>query len=93
MKVVEEILKPKYDILVAYEPESTYEYSKGNRSEANKLLFGEEGLYEKIENLYPENFEEDDPDNPSDTLVTKILVGTLRCVPAFDRFLKKVSRG
>ena len=89
MEVVKEILKPEYDILVAYEPENTYEYSKDNRSEANKLLFGDgnEGLYWEIEKLYSRNSEEDH-DTPSDTLVTKILMGTLGCVPAFDRFFK-----
>lgn len=55
---------------------------------AREKLFGEDGLYMKIKNGY-NNYENSNEDDASDTLVTKILLGTLGCVPAFDRFLKK----
>ena len=48
-------------------------------------LFGEpnnDGLYKKIRDAYK------NAPTPSDTLVTKILMGTLGCIPALDRFFK-----
>lgn len=48
------------------------------------------GLVGEIEGAYAfENKEpQQDDDWASDTLVTKILMGTMGCIPAFDRFLK-----
>ena len=53
-------------------------------------------LAEDIKNIYGEmyfirpirNGEETGKIKPTDTLVTKILLGTLGCVPAYDRFLR-----
>lgn len=46
-------------------------------------------VYDKRKDLYKDlDDDEDKPKNEvSDTLVTKILLGTLGCVPAYDRFL------
>ena len=76
------ILENRYDLLWDYNP------TQENVDAATDLLFNEEtGLYKRIKNSYP-NYEGSE-DNASETLTTKILMGTFGCVPAFDRFLKK----
>ena len=54
----------------------------------NDLLFGACGLYERIKDAYP-SYHSANNDDASDTLITKILMGTMGCVPAFDRFFKR----
>lgn len=78
------ILDNRYQLLWNYEP------SENNINEANGLLFNAEyGIYWKIKNSYNGNgYENNNDDEPSETLTTKILMGTFGCVPAFDRFLK-----
>lgn len=74
-KAVEFIREEQYTTLWDYDPE------KIPPKDAHKLLFGKEaGIYHKIKSAYGENA------NVSDTLVTKILMGTFGCIPAFDRF-------
>ncbi len=85
------ILNVDYELLWNYEP------TEENVNEASKLLFGATtGIYWKIKNSYKGYDEENDEvneDESSDTLTTKILMGTFGCVPAFDRFLKSgISR-
>lgn len=49
------------------------------------------GLIGELEDIYEDGEYEDNEsneDNASDTLVTKVLMGTLACIPAYDRFLK-----
>lgn len=90
---VEILLEAQYDCLCGYCPEEPL----NNATEQNKLLFGEEGLYERIRESYNkgkgESVSLEDgknvDTNASDTLITKILMGALGCVPAFDRFLKR----
>ena len=54
-----------------------------NIEKAKNLIFGKDkGIYWRIKNSY-------EPDNATETLTTKILMGTFGCVPAFDRFLKE----
>ncbi len=48
-------------------------------------IYGE--LYGKLESVYTI-----DGRTPSDTLITKIMLGTLGCFPAFDRFFKAGAR-
>lgn len=59
---------------------------------ATDSLFGkddEDGLYNKLTKAYAYTDDRNaDKDIASDTLVTKILLGTLGCIPAFDRFFK-----
>ena len=59
-----------------------YQPTKENIDEANALLFDKGGIYWKIKDSYGS-------DVPSEILVTKILLGTLGCIPAFDRLFKK----
>lgn len=81
--VVEEILKSDYKLLWNYIPQ------KDNIEEANRLLFDREtGIYWKIKKAYKIENEENNINDASDTLITKILMGTFGCIPAFDRFLK-----
>ena len=69
--VVKEILKPEYDDLLGM---------KCGKVEEN---WGKiENLKKAINDIYVEKCNR----TPTDTLVTKILMGTLGCVPAYDRF-------
>lgn len=80
-KAVREIIDIKYNSLWDYVP------SENNIEEANELLFNsDKGLYWKIKESY--NWFDSVDGESSDTLTTKILMGTFGCVPAFDRFLK-----
>lgn len=80
-KAVREIIDTKYNSLWDYVP------SENNIEEANELLFNsDKGLYWKIKESY--NWFDSVDGESSDTLTTKILMGTFGCVPAFDRFLK-----
>jgi hypothetical protein len=75
-KVVIEILKPDYQRL---KDATAADYV--NNADLIDLLFV---LRNKIREIYKnvaQNY-------PSDILVTKILLGTLGCVPAYDRFFK-----
>lgn len=78
------LLDEQYDSLWGYEPHPIVEA----KSEQNKLIFETGGLYARIQESYYYN-ETEDEENATDTLVTKILMGTMGCIPAFDRFLKK----
>lgn len=82
-KVVKIILNPQYNLLWNYEP------SNDNKQKASNLLFGvngKSGIFKEIINAYNNNGENNAI--PSDTLITKILMGTYGCIPSFDRFLK-----
>ena len=62
------------------------------KNKAAELLFGEKlGLINKLKDCYKNNdlnVSYDGDNIASETLVTKILLGTMGCVPAYDRFLK-----
>lgn len=93
----------KYDLLWNFVP------SEKNIDDAYELLFGEDGIYFKVKKSYKKNCNDgadetsqngdksaDSEGLASDTLVTKILLGTFGCIPAFDRYLKngiKISNG
>ncbi len=81
------------ECLFAYAPNRAYGATDVSRQ--NELLFGRDGLYFKIRSAYSDNSShlslpdsDGSGDIATDTLVTKILMGTLGCVPAFDRFFK-----
>ena len=88
------ILDPVYSDLWDYVPKSNDDIVH-----ANDLIFGTaaknkvEGVYWRIKDSYSHYTNSTKgkikEDIPSDTLVTKILLGTFACIPAFDRFLKK----
>lgn len=83
-EVVEELLSDKYDCLVGVNPDNL----------DNKKLSLIFELRTKIRYIYYENtyYVKGIPNSntyPSDTLVTKILMGTLGCVPAYDRYFKE----
>lgn len=84
-KVVKILLDENYSSLWGYKPQAL---SAEELSEQNKLIFGKTALYNQIKNAY-NGYVGVNEDDPSDTLVTKILMGTMGCVPAFDRFLKE----
>ena len=80
-KTVKTILQRRYDKLWDYQP------NKRNLAAVTKLLFGDKkGIYFLIKESYPGYDGEND--SPTETLITKILLGTFGCIPAFDRFLK-----
>lgn len=92
--VVEEILEDKYDVLLGIE------CFKLKNPQNQKLL---EELNEFLEKYYDKirkSVKEQDVKNKlSSTLITKVLMGTMGCVPAYDRYfidgikLKKVATG
>ena len=87
IKTAKLLLNSEYDSLWGYTP--TEEALNNERSNAAELIFNNEsGLYKKIKDSY-KDYDGANEDDASDTLVTKILMGTLGCVPAFDRFLKR----
>lgn len=79
--VVREILRKKYDSLAGIE-------CKDFKNETNQKLLKE--INEFIPNYYDVIRREVRgsalKNNLSDTLITKILMGTLGCVPAYDRY-------
>ena len=86
LKAVEIIMPPYTDPDIAklwdYDPEVL------GIERANDLLFKKGGIYWQIRDAYSSN-DVSGEGVPSETLITKILMGTFGCVPAFDRFLKR----
>lgn len=83
-EVVGELLSDKYDCLVGVNPDNL-------DNKKISLIFE---LRNKIRDIYYENTYyvkgiQNSNTFPSDTLVTKILMGTLGCVPAYDRYFKE----
>ena len=80
-KVIKEILKPKYDCLFGIKCRALKDNDKF------ELLME---LYRFIEKYYGEVRnsvkEIEIKSNPSSVLITKVLMGTLGCVPAYDRY-------
>lgn len=81
--VVKEILNSKYDTLLSIA------CSELKKEENLDLLFELKGWindhYKKVKNIIPKNANKQET---SSTLITKILLGTLGCVPAYDQFLQ-----
>ena len=77
---VKEILKKEYDNLLGIKCRELIEKNNLDRLDT---------LYKKLNDIYSEIRSEvikEDRDSVSRTLLTKILMGTLGCVPAYDRF-------
>lgn len=94
LQTVKLILKDKYKPLIGYNWGKDDENYSSNLS----LLFDSKGLINLIKKKY-ESFRkkvsnEDEPTKQaiSDILVTKILLGTLGCVPAYDEMLKRALK-
>lgn len=93
--VVRELMKEKYDCLIGI---PCVEYRK---PEIQSLVFNDlhntlKSYYRKVRSSV---VEKEPAQDISDTLITKILMGTLACVPAYDRYFiaglkhEKVSTG
>lgn len=88
--VVEILCKSKYSRLVYFDP-----FAQNANNDLNLIM----DLKEEIKNYY-ENETYIDPDtgnkkkinHATDTLISKIILGTLGCVPAYDNFLVKGLR-
>jgi len=82
--IIKIILNKKYDKLLAIKPEN-YD------SETINLLFI---LIQEIKDNYQkiELIDKKKKVNATDTLITKILLGTLGCIPAFDTYFNKEFR-
>ncbi|MBR3167916.1 MAG: hypothetical protein IKF18_04435 [Erysipelotrichaceae bacterium] len=80
--VVKELLKDKYDCLVGANCEEL------KKEETRKLIFDDLNHFmKKYYDPIRRTISEKDLNNDlSDTLITKILMGTLACVPAYDRY-------
>lgn len=83
---VEIILKPEYGILFGIDCDKL-------KLEKNiDLLFS---LDKELRGYYKEIYKKirkDNKSNISDTLITKILIGTMGCVPAYDRYFTESVR-
>ncbi len=93
LETVKLILQNKYTHLLGY----NWDKKSTNYSSNLDLLFGDKGLAESIKEIYKpfrgkvEKNGETKQDI-SDILVTKILLGTLGCVPAYDEMLKRAIK-
>ena len=92
--VVKELLNPKYD------PLAGIEYVEYRKPVMQNLLKDINTYFESYYNEVRLQVKEAEPKNKlSDTLITKVLMGTLGCVPAYDRYFivglkdQKVSTG
>lgn len=78
-EVVKEIIKEEYDHLVAIK----FNELKGENLEKMKKLNS------FLREHYRKIAEKEEDEKISDILITKILLGTLACVPAYDNYFKK----
>lgn len=79
--IVEEILKPEYDCLFGVACADLREFEvQGSLENLNKYIA------KHIEPIRDEVAGRKVPSSVSPVLITKILMGTLGCVPAYDRF-------
>src|SRR5260370_28154852 len=79
--VVEEVMKPKYAPIRAITLQSL---KLDSTNELSGMILD---LVERIKESYSEYIRHDpDPINATDTLATKILMGTLGCTPAYDSY-------
>ena len=86
-KAVNAMLEQQYELLWDFKPTDDVSINK-----ANELLFdSDKGIYWRVKDSYKVSGDNYD-DEASDTLTTKILMGTFGCIPAFDRFLKRGIR-
>jgi len=85
MPVVRIVMETKYDLLLAISAEGLLE------EENLKLL---DDVSDRIRGAYVRELSsfENVPNNATDTLITKILLGTLGCVPAYDRYYVQAVR-
>ncbi len=92
--VVKELLKPEYDCLFGIECRDLRKESMQNKLKALASF-----LSLHYENERKSVKEKDTNSKISPTLITKVLMGTLGCVPAYDRYFiegikdQKVSTG
>ena len=83
--IVEEIMKEKYDNLWNI----TYENLNNEKENIRDLVVKiQNELYRDRTKYVKENYNK--AGNVSDTLVTKILLGTLACIPAYDTYFTNV---
>lgn len=82
---IKEILKQEYDILFALEYKEIL-----NNSEKIQQLFIR--LNNQLNSIYKPYRKKSTERHISSTLITKILLGTLGCIPAYDRFFIKSAR-
>ena len=83
--VVKIIMEERYNSLCGISAEALME-------DGNLALLDE--ISERIKNAYAEHLpsKNDVINNATDTLITKILLGTLGCVPAYDRYYVKAVK-
>ena len=90
-KAVKVLLKDTYKKMWSID---WWNFNSKNRDEVLELMFGNDnikGLIKELELCYNDNeycLGNDGDNIATDTLITKILLGTMGCIPAYDRFLK-----
>ena len=104
IEVVKEVMKKDYELLWDYDPtkikpSKVYDLLFG--------IKGKKGIYQIIEDIYSKTFIDKEylsenegnkvsikkvRKKPTATLITKILLGTFACIPAFDTFFKEAYK-
>ena len=92
-KAVLTLLQGKYEHLWIVNTDSQDSEDKFFQNQDKiELIFGNKkqkkfGLINELKECYKGNGEYED-DEPTHTLITKIIMGTMGCIPAFDRYLE-----
>ena len=92
--LVEEVLKPDYNLLWDIQNNSKDKEELNNQFKElyNKIHSHLKEVKKTIKNhkdLTPEKIASFNKEKISDTLITKIILGTMGCVPAYDRYFMK----
>lgn len=82
-KAILTLLKSKYEKLWIINIDKDSENNFFKNADTSSLLFD---LIAELKECYKENDENNEDNEPTDTLLTKILMGTMGCIPAFDRY-------
>jgi len=85
------LLQKKYQPLWITNKTSENKFFENKKSNI-ELLFGNKdknkvGLIEELSGCYNKKDKDNENNEPTHTLITKILMGTMGCIPAFDRYL------
>ena len=90
-KAVQVLLDDKYKDMWSID---WWKFNSNNKYKVLELMFGndnDKGLIKELELCYCDNESSliyDSDSIATDTLITKILLGTMGCIPAYDKFLK-----
>lgn len=94
ISVIKEILNPRYQDLVGVKCSDIFNEKDDKWDRLEELEKNIRSIYWKIrEKVYKKKVLDLPAKDVSDVLITKVLMGTLGCVPAYDRFFKEAIAG